>query len=1261
MFDLPSLFSFGMITSKVEGSLRLSTYATKVVYSHAPPAYERPTGCPGGRQPVKGGMHFYRGSGAGAARYFDEGHQGAEVQGAEVQGAEAYYTEESRVAVEIDTWIGGERSGSTVLAEPGDLVRWVEGVDAASGEVKGIIRSGGEDRQPLRFVEVVVNNPKSLSVVASQNPAVAAAVDRVLARQADDLSRYLSAVAVTRIGPRGAQIEVGGLTVETARVAHLTSREGDPHRHIHLMVNTRVKTPDGTWHGLHSAALRQHIRAVNELGSRILVTDAELRQVLAGEGYTLGADGEIDQARSVVEMMSKRSVQVAANRTRLEAEWRTEHPGREPSRRVINGWDQEAWAEDRKAKPVGRESAEEMSERVRVELAAAGYDFTLGARWPVVGWEQAGVSVGAVDRDRVAAEAVAVLSGRKSAWSSADLTAEVEAAVSRTGVTGADQAVTELVEDCGARASEQCLSVLAAEAWTPTVMSRHLTSEAVINADQRLNLGLAGLAGLAVTRDVEGAGLALAQGLDPGQAEAVASVCGTGRLEVIIGPAGTGKTRMLAVAADRLDAQGRDLVIVAPTRKAALVAGAEVGADGASLSKLVYDHGFRWDDLGRWTRLAVGDEDPAAGRTYRGPKGASILSERSVVVVDEAALMTVDQANALVDIAAESGAAVRLVGDPRQLGAVGRGGVMETAGRWADNAVTLDQVHCFLAVTVDETGMPVTGPDTAYAELSLLLRDGDDPDRVADQLIGRGAVIVHHSEDDAMAAMAAEIAAQGEALTVTVATNSDAQVLNEAVRDLRVGAGEVDDTQTATGMDGVRIGAGDRIVTRRNDTARDVANRETWTVRAVTDDGTVVASAGDRHVRLDAGYLAGHTQLGYAATDYGNQGTTNERSSSKIGPATTAGGLYVATTRGRYTNNLHLVAADVDDAHAQLVAVMGRDRADRSLDAARARAEADAVAVTDRAEVPAAPETIAPETIDPAGWRTGAELADADRAVQAQLDEGLRALRDVPVMADEAWQRDDQADREAAEQARQRATQHRADAQAAAGGRDEVVTTATAEFFAARDDARTIEAGPGRFGRKADQVHDAEARRAETARRWSTRQLPGSRWDDDTVRHDAAAAAERIVNTRVDHHMRDADQADQGAETMDRQIAERDRSQQAERQTNERHAAQRDALVAAAERDRADIARRQEQRNEHVAAMTPDQVGAADQARNAYLADQGRRVGAVQGRPRGPQGPQPDRRTPTRRGPQPDKTRQDEAARRAQQQRRNRPGPGFGR
>jgi hypothetical protein len=1144
-------------------------------------------------------MHFYRGSGAGAARYFDEGHR----------GAEAYYTEQARVAVEIDTWTAGERSGTTVLAEPGDLIKWVEGIDPATGEVKGIIRSGGPDRQPLRFVETVVNNPKSLSIVASQNPVVAAALDRTLGRQADEIARYLSSVAVTRIGPRGAQREVGGLTVETARVTHLTSREGDPHRHVHLMLNTRVKTPDGTWHGLHSAAIRQHIRAVNERAGRVLMSDAELRQALASQGYTLGADGEIDQARPAVELLSKRSAQTAANRERIEAAWRAEHPGREPSQRVRNGWDQEAWAEGRPTKPGERETPEQLSERVRVELAEAGFDFTPGAHEHDRGGpDPAAVpSVAAVDRDAVAAEAVAVLSAQKSAWSGAELTAEVEAAVTRTGVIGDPQAVTELVEDVRARAAERCLSVLDPEVHTPTAMSRHLTSEAVVNADMRLNLGLAGLAGGDGGRDPEGGRLAAGQGLGGGQVEAVEAVCGDRRLEVVIGPAGTGKTRMLAVAKDRLDDQGRDLTVVAPTRKAAQVAAAEVGADGSSLSKLLYDNGYRWDTLGRWSRLEVGQTDPITGAVYRGPGESFRLSARSVVVVDEAGLLTVDQANALIDVAAESGAAVRLVGDPRQLGAVGRGGVMETAARWCGEPVTLDEVHRFLTVTVDAEGMPVTEPDVAYANLTLGLREGVEPDAVADQLAERGAVVIHATEAEAVEAIATEVVAQGgrdEALAVTVATNDDAAKVNQAVRDLRVQAGQVDDTRTTVGMDGTRIGAGDRIVTRRNDTARDVANRETWTVEAVTDDGTVLArGSGDRHVRLDAGYAAEAVQLGYAVTDYGNQGVTADGSVTWVTEATTAGGLYVGASRGRYENTLHLVAEDPTDAHQQLVASMGRDRADRGLDVARSRAETEAAAV----EVARPAERERPagrRELDPADWRSAAEL-DADaRAVEGRYARQMRALADLPVMDDQVRERENQADRHAAAEARSRAAAHRAEADRIAASRPELVEAATADYFTARDDARTIAAGPGRFGRRAERVEAAQARRDETARRWGDDQPPGAQWPDDGVRHSATRAADRIVTAGVRHHSTEADREEQTATSLDRRVVERDHTQENATATNERRAGQRQALQETTDRDRARVAHNRAIRAERVETMTPEEVTAADTARDALLKDQ---------------------------------------------------------
>jgi conjugative relaxase-like TrwC/TraI family protein len=1159
-------------------------------------------------------MHFYRGSGHGAAKYFDEGHQ----------GAEAYYSENARVAVEIDTWKAGERAGRTTLAAEGDLVKWVEGIDPKSGEVKGLIRTGGADRQPLRFVEVVVNNPKSLSIVASQNPVVSAALDAVLERQADEIAGYLSAVAVTRVGPRGAQVEMGNLTVETARVRHLTSREGDPHRHVHLMVNTRVKAPDGSWRGLHSAGIRQQIRAVNERGTRVLITDLGFRTALASQGYTLGADGEVDQARAAVALLSKRTAQVGEDRERIEMAWRLAHPAREPSQRVKNGWDQEAWASSRRAKSKEREGPEELAARVAVELAEAGFDFTLGARQPL---RTERVPVAEVDRDAVAVEAVAVLSGQRSAWSRADLTAAVEVAVVRSGVIADPGAVAELVEDCEERALERCTSVLDAARHTPTVMARYLTSDAVIAADAALNLGLAGLAGGGGERDRAGGALAQLAGLGAGQVEAVEALAGSRRLEVVVGPAGSGKTKMLATSRDRLAEQGRHLVVVAPTRKGAMVAAAEVGAPGSSLSALLYRHGFRWDEAGRWSRLGDDVVHPGTGR----PGQSAPLSAASVIVVDEAALMTVDQANALIDLAAESGAALRLVGDPRQLGAVGRGGVMETAGRWAQSTVTLDEVHRFVRAGIDEAGMPVTETDRDYAALSLALREGTEPDMVVERLFARDMVVLHANEAEAIAAMAADVAPDLErpgAVALTVATNAEAELVNAAVRELRVAAGTVNDTVVTAGMEGVRIGPGDHVVTRRNDAARNVSNRESWVVQEVLSDGAVVAGDGVRRVYLDPSYVSEAVQLGYACTDYGNEGVTTGRSVTSVGPATSAGGLYVGATRGRYDNTLHLVAQDQEEARLQLVAALGRDRADRGLEVARARAEAEAshrvrppervpvehVALPQATDEPSPPERrplepAPPErlVIDPAQWRSEAEIDRWERQIELRFAQGMRTLAPIRGIPDDERRRANEADQAAAAEARREATTARAEADRIAATKDELVARATADYMAAREDARIIEAGPGRLGRKAARVDQAQERRSEVARRWPNTQLPGARWSDDGVRLHAAATAERMVDAGAQAQRKQADRAEKVATEHQGAVERRDRRYESFLWMDKSNARSREILVARVERERERIAEGRELRAQIVADMSPEEVSALDRSREALLAAEARR------------------------------------------------------
>jgi exodeoxyribonuclease V alpha subunit len=114
--------------------------------------------------------------------------------------------------------------------------RWVAGYDVDTGGAKGRLRT---DERGLRFVEVVVNGPRTWSLAASQHPDVADAYDAAQEKAAREIIGWLAAHATTRVGARGRQVQVPVDRLEAAVVRHYTSWAGDPHRHLHLQVNAR--------------------------------------------------------------------------------------------------------------------------------------------------------------------------------------------------------------------------------------------------------------------------------------------------------------------------------------------------------------------------------------------------------------------------------------------------------------------------------------------------------------------------------------------------------------------------------------------------------------------------------------------------------------------------------------------------------------------------------------------------------------------------------------------------------------------------------------------------------------------------------------------------------------------------------------------------------------------------------------------------------------------------------------------------------------
>ncbi|WP_350349059.1 AAA family ATPase [Agromyces sp. G08B096] len=506
-----------------------------------------------------------------------------------------------------------------------------------------------------------------------------------------------------------------------------------------------------------------------------------------------------------------------------------------------------------------------------------------------------------------------------------DIQDHVTRIITEAGVRSAPRPLREVIMLATRLASEDCLSVLAPDAPRPEHVA-HLTSVRVIACETRLRDLLSARATKSRNRPPDVHRIVRRLRLDPAQARAAAAVASADPLVVVEGAAGAGKTTMLAAAIATAAAQGRATRVVTPTKKAADVAHQELGIAADSVAKLVHEHGWRWNRDGVWTRLAIGERDPQTGAPYGGPAASSRLARGERIVVDEAGMLDQDTALALLTVADEYGSTLALVGDRAQLAAVGRGGVLDIA------AQLLPRVHRMMAVH--------RFSDPAYAALTVQMRRGEHPASLFDRLRALGLVVIHESPDALRETLARELRI-GDA--VTVATIDEARDVNARIRDEQVFTGHVDDHHTATGSDGLRIGRGDVIQTRENDSNLAVANRQTWTVQGVGDDGAVWAKERSgcrrqRTVRLPSEYVAEHTHLAYASTAYGMQGATVPESHTILEDAMDAAGVYVGMTRGRNANRLHVIATDLYDAREQFVLALERDRADRGLATATAAA-----------------------------------------------------------------------------------------------------------------------------------------------------------------------------------------------------------------------------------------------------------------------------------------------------------------------------------
>jgi conjugative relaxase-like TrwC/TraI family protein len=891
-------------------------------------------------------------------------------------------------------WLGHQAAelGLDGTVSTGDLEALLSGHDPVTGTRLGAalvdrVDSKGRLIRAVAGFDATFSAPKSLSVWwgLTGDTGLLEAHDLAVRAVLDHVERY---GATTRVRVNGNRQHPDSRGLVMAAFRQATSREDDPQLHTHVVISAKVQTADGRWWALDARYLKKKQRALGGLYQSVLRAELSHRYGVRW-GPIVKGQAEIEgMPRELLGAFSKRSRQVDELLAVKVSEFR-EREGRDPTRWERAALTREA-AEDSRDKKTGS-TAPELASRWSEEAAAFGWtperilaSMRTAARRAPAATPTLGV-----------AEVIESLSAGGSTWTRADvLEAVCDLAPPASQLSGHDWART--IERACDEVIDACVS-LDPPAPGPVRTSDgrsiwlapsepHLTHEHVLAQEERiLTFALA-----AHDRPGAPAPNIDRNGLDVLQADAAAAVAGRGQLVLVVGPAGTGKTTTLRRAVEDLHRQRRAVFGVAPTAKAAKVLRDESGMRADTVAKLL--HEWRTGQPHDPYRLAAG----------------------TTVIVDEAGMCGTGALDQLVRLAVSQHWRIALVGDPRQLQAVGRGGMFEELCRGGPTH-ELATIHRFRHRWEQRASLQLRAGNPAALDAYF------DHRRVS---AGTFAELTA-----AIAGRYIDLVAQGHSVAVVAETNEQVDALNTAIQQARRHAGQLGPRQ-------VRVAAaetaavGDCVVTRRNDRTiqtdrgEPVRNRDRWIVAAVHRDGSLTVSHTRGHGRavLPADYARSHVRLGYAATAHGHQGDTVDTSLTLVTEATTHRSLYVGATRGRSDNRLFVVTDDTtpEAAHEVLERVLTSDRVDvpavvqrRNLarQVPRVRAAEDTVAVARRAleEVrreaepfigPLQVARMEAETADATVRKQRAALAEAPRwrrrglvpAVQRAVDAHASAL-----------------------------------------------------------------------------------------------------------------------------------------------------------------------------------------------------------------------------------------------------------------------------
>ncbi len=345
---------------------------------------------------------------------------------------------------------------------------------------------------------------------------------------------------------------------------------------------------------------------------------------------------------------------------------------------------------------------------------------------------------------------------------------------------------------------------------------------------------------------------------------------------VVIGEAGTGKTFAIVAAAEGWAQAGIELRAAAPTWRAANVMRSD-GLPATSIASLLVE-------LDR--------------AEHEGGEG---LPQGSVLLVDEAGMVDSATLARLAAHAERAEAKLVLVGDPEQLGEIEAGGLFRAV---ADRTEP---------IRLDE---PIRHEHELDREAAKRIREGAGREALGLYESGERVTVAPNAAAcrEAMVRDWHESYERGENAVMVAKRNADVAKLNAMAREVRMDAGKLGSQEIKVGD--ARFAAGDQVITRVNDPATAIYNRERWQIAEVDPEkGSAVLQGIDqpRTVEVGADYLARtnpHSDAealehAYAVTTYSAQGSTVDRAFVMADASMDKQELYVAASRSREETRLY--------------------------------------------------------------------------------------------------------------------------------------------------------------------------------------------------------------------------------------------------------------------------------------------------------------------------------------------------------------------